>query len=200
MVAGIDPGLKKRRKRGSGKITVICQNCGALFTILKSEVDRGGGKYCGHSCRSRHTQRFGGNNKKTGTMRHRGYVLEWAPEHPKNVKGYVPQHRLVMERHLRRALLATEFVHHKNHARDDNRIENLEILTASEHSKIHGLERSIFVSVGGIEYNFTAACAAVGVLHCSAKRKKKNHGWTHQQVIDFYFKNGKFTGGGRAKK
>jgi hypothetical protein len=46
-------------------------------------------------------------------------------------------HRHVMESFLGRTLLPSELVHHINHDKHDNRIENLEVVTRSEHKKLH---------------------------------------------------------------
>lgn len=68
-------------------------------------------------------------NWKGGRVRQNGYILIKAPGHPRaDVNGYVREHRLTVERALGRYLRADELVHHINSIRDDNRLENLQLV------------------------------------------------------------------------
>lgn len=49
----------------------------------------------------------------------------------------VREHRYLMEQFLGRKLGGNEVVHHINGVRDDNRIENLQIMVKNEHDREH---------------------------------------------------------------
>lgn len=70
-----------------------------------------------------------------------GYLKRYAPEHPWPRKGgYVREHVRIMEMHMERRIAPGETVHHKDHDRTNNALSNLELLTHSEHSRLHRLE------------------------------------------------------------
>lgn len=93
---------------------------------------------------------------KGSEIEHHFYIYEYCPNHPKsNKNGRVRQHRLVVEKNYTlfnpiyfeeingQFILKDEYdVHHINEIKSDNSIENLQILTRSEHTSLHNLDRS----------------------------------------------------------
>lgn len=96
---------------------------------------------------SEETRRKMSESDKVGGIGHKkkrkdGYVYIYFPDHPKSTKdGYIMEHDLIMECLIGRHLKDNEVVHHKNKVRDDNRKENLQLMTKSEHASFHSKER-----------------------------------------------------------
>ena len=68
-----------------------------------------------------------------------GYVyVRVHPDHPHAFgHGYCYEHIAKMVGYLGRALTIDEVVHHRDGDKTNNEIENLELLTRSEHAKLH---------------------------------------------------------------
>jgi hypothetical protein len=81
------------------------------------------------------------SNWRGGITKRGGYIYRRAEGHPRadkeNGHHYVPEQVLVMEQYLGGYLWDWEIVHHMNGIKDDNRIENLDLVTKAEHAKIH---------------------------------------------------------------
>lgn len=68
-----------------------------------------------------------------------GYWYVFRKDHPRsNKQGYIAEHRLVMEKSIGRFLSPEEAVHHINHIRTDNHIENLKLFSSRGLHTKHG--------------------------------------------------------------
>ena len=104
-----------------------CLTCSKIFLVYPSSPQ----KYCSQSCAARRQGRGYNSPYWKGGRAYRqkgGYVRVYI-----SPKKYMQEHRAVMEKHLGRKLKSTEAVHHRNGVKDDNRIDNLEIVTKPHH-------------------------------------------------------------------
>lgn len=127
----------KDRWAARNSVKAPCGWCGKEMTMspFRSEIQ----KYCSRECCSEasRTNILEGhihNGRRSRSLN--GYVCVWEPDHHKSYRGWVLEHRLIMERITGRPLESHEDVHHINGVKDDNRLENLVLLTKSQHQAI----------------------------------------------------------------
>jgi hypothetical protein len=116
-----------------------CSCCHSSVLVDRHNAMRQKYFFCSKKCRSDARSAPDGRKKyKRGSIVG-GHILVKAASHPAARKGFVSEHRLVIERHVGRYLREEERVHHINMVEDDNRLENLFLCSSnSEHHKIHG--------------------------------------------------------------
>lgn len=145
-------------ERPSAKIWRLCERCGKPFQTWPAWERKGSGKYCSFSCyndvpKKPHFGEENSNWKGGRTLHSGGYVYVASAGHPFRSNGaYVFEHRLVMEEYLKqndphnKALieiggnlyLSPDYdVHHRDENRQNNKIENLLVLTKSDHKRLH---------------------------------------------------------------
>jgi hypothetical protein len=133
-----------------GTIKRNCIVCSKEFLARAFDIKIGKGKYCSQRCHGLTIRgdknpmsaasgrkdpmlgKFGKDHPsfKSGTTMRRGYRLIYCPSNPRAVCGYIGEHRLVIERLIKRPLVQREETHHLNGKRIDNRPENLMAFTS----------------------------------------------------------------------
>ena len=106
---------------------IICPVCGKLFYSVRS-------RYCCVRCAgTARTNKYKGRDH--GFWYENGYKVLYLDNN-----NSIKEHIQIMENHIGRKLYKNEIVHHVNKKKDDNRIENLLLMTTSEHSSMHRKE------------------------------------------------------------
>jgi len=119
-VCGKERWVEFRKRKGEGN---LCPSCNCRSHNLKGAL----------------SPKWAGGRNTT----YKGYIRVKLPQDSffysmADKSSYVMEHRFMMAKHLGRCLQQWEIVHHKNGIRDDNRLENLELVGSNaEHSREH---------------------------------------------------------------
>lgn len=149
------------------------------FRVKRTKHELTCSKECGRKYRSQwfsgeNNHQYGLKEDKNPTFKNWkrkstwGYILVHRKDHPfHNSSGMVLEHRLIIEENADKfddkyfveidgkKYLKKEYqVHHKNEIKSDNRLENLVILTKSEHQSLHNKQREVIRRRNETIYSF----------------------------------------------
>ena len=115
-----------------------------------------------------------------------GRICVYAPGHPgANNRGYALRSRLVMEESLGRILSPDEHVHHVNGDELDDRIENLSVMSRSEHALAHyGQGDGLALAMEGRRVVDGPTLKGLREQGLGYKRISRTTGWSRTTVRD----------------
>ena len=133
----------------AGHVKSTCDVCGCNFyeRMYKGETS---GHYCSQSCSRTAAVR---QQDLSHLVQHRftkGQAAHNYIGRTKHSAGYIRvpgsnerklEHRVLVEQFIGRSLTRHEVIHHVNGDKTDNRLENLRIMSHSEHLKLHQQEQ-----------------------------------------------------------
>ena len=144
--------LGSYRPHRNAKIYLACPECGKERWLDRAKAKRKNFQCICITCRN---SKYSSTHKfdkspawKGGRVKHPlGYIeIRLAKDdffYSMTHNSYVKEHRLVKAKQLGRCLHTWEMVHHKNGIRDDNRIENLQLLVDDKHKQLSFSEAKI---------------------------------------------------------
>lgn len=116
-----------KKRREARTVTVVCEDCGAEYErTVKESKRRGDRRTLCVACRGRGFRNHGLRRASDGRM-----VITCRDG------SRVYFYRALMEAAIGRHLTTDEVVHHRNGDPTDDRLENLEVMSKSDHTALH---------------------------------------------------------------
>jgi hypothetical protein len=136
-------------------VILNCKVCGKEFRTYPCKLLVGKGKFCSKKCadnsfKGKHFSlktewvkgkmpwSFKGFRYQIARPNGRKYILLYKPDYEdSDSRGYIREHRYVMEMHLGRKLLKSEIVHHIDGNTLNNDITNLQVMDKRDHDRMN---------------------------------------------------------------